>query len=497
MVKIRLRRNWRYDKNRRLGEAGGFGEVFLGEGEDGTAVAIKRFYGSPTATAERELENAARLQGRALLHVMAILDSGRDSRTRNYFVVMPLADRSLKDAIVDDGKLTSIATAQVLLDIVEGLDEISELVHRDLKPANILYHKGAWKISDFGIAKAADEPTSSATVKDWMTAEYAAPEQWRQERATASTDIYALGCIGHELLTGSPPFTGPNLSARHCTDPPPRARDADPRLQQLLGEMLAKAAESRPGRPRIKEILKSIGSDGGGRRISALLAKAGADAIAARREAEVQAIRLKHEGEQRDLAARAAWSFLSGVAETLVSDIVAEVPAAQRSQGGGLQGGWVVWQVGIGPGVLSIRLPADREAFPKDAFMGSTWDVLMGADVRVTQDAPEHSWGASLWFTNQGIEDNYRWWEVGYMSNPLMREQARFAPFALIDLRQAAGVHCGAMGALQEAYDPRLVDTDAIDFRDRWTHVLALAGQGKLETPRSLPLNWETVLAMS
>src|SRR5512145_1867623 len=94
-----------------------------------------------------------------------------------------------------------------MLQIIRGLQEVQDLVHRDLKPDNILFHQGKWKIADFGIAKFVADATSDKTLKGWMSVHYAAPEQWRSERATNATDIYALGCIGYCLICGTPPFT--------------------------------------------------------------------------------------------------------------------------------------------------------------------------------------------------------------------------------------------------------------------------------------------------
>jgi len=74
----------------------------------------------------------------------------------------------------------------------------------DLKPDNILYHDGKWKIADFGIARFVEEATASNTLKEFLSPWYAAPEQWRLERATHGTDVYALGCIAFCLLTGKP-----------------------------------------------------------------------------------------------------------------------------------------------------------------------------------------------------------------------------------------------------------------------------------------------------
>src|SRR5207302_2073190 len=123
-----------------------------------------------------------------------------------YFLVMPRADGSLQDAVERDGTLTPSDAASVLLQIIQGLNEVGDIVHRDLKPDNVLRHENRWKVADFGIARFVEEATASITLKDCLSPFYAAPEQWRLERATHATDVYALGCVGFFLLTGKPPF---------------------------------------------------------------------------------------------------------------------------------------------------------------------------------------------------------------------------------------------------------------------------------------------------
>ena len=124
---------------------------------------------------------------------------------------------------IDGGEINDEVEAAVIMsDIARGLREVSDIVHRDLKPANILHHDGRWKIADFGIARLVGAVTSARTLKKALTPEYAAPEQWRGERATPATDVYALGCIGYALLTGSPPFacdTEVELGDQHLRQP--------------------------------------------------------------------------------------------------------------------------------------------------------------------------------------------------------------------------------------------------------------------------------------
>jgi serine/threonine-protein kinase len=134
------------------------------------------------------------------------------------------------------------------------------IVHRDLKPDNVFVvpDPSGWpriKVLDFGIAKVADAGNvQTATSATLGTATYMAPEQFRSSRdVDHRVDIYALGCMTFELLTGHPPFGGRNLVEQmkaHLDQPPPLASlppGTPPALTVLIGRMLAKDREQRIG----------------------------------------------------------------------------------------------------------------------------------------------------------------------------------------------------------------------------------------------------------
>lgn len=492
-VSIELRRRWRFDKHSKLGE-GGLGQVFAGDDHGSTKVAIKRLFGH-SDVGDKELANAEALRGKDYGYVMGVLDSGRHKRTGADYIVMPRAERNLEEELkLHGGKLVEPDAVQVLLDVVRGLGELSDLVHRDLKPRNLLRHEGRWKIADFGLAKEAEKATRPETVREWKSDEYAAPEQWRRERATGATDIYALGCIGYELLSGLPPFGGPNFQEQHCNEAPRPLVGVDPALDQLLSEMLSKVPDRRPSRSRVQETLVAFLEEPEirkrRRKLSPLLAGAGAQVSAAQREAEAAAARANEEMRSRRSKAQHGSELLKRIAQNLVQDIGQVVPGATVSPGGAAEGGWLVWRAVLGQGVLRIRMPLERITFEQDSFHGSAWDVLLGGEVSVFQERPEYRWSASLWFTNRGLDDDYHWWEVGYMSNPLARMQPEWEPFAILEPHNAAQAHTTGLGMVQPAYEPCRVDGAEDDFSARWSTMLALASKGELEHPRMLPLDW-------
>ena len=127
-------------------------------------------------------------------------------------------------------------------------------MHRDLKPENVLWWRGAWHLADFGIARYAEQTTSPDTRKFAMTAEYAAPEQWRFERATGATDVYALGIIAYELLSGSLPFPGPtweDFYEQHLRRPAPALDHVPASLAGVVANCLMKEPDARPAPARL------------------------------------------------------------------------------------------------------------------------------------------------------------------------------------------------------------------------------------------------------
>ncbi len=170
---------------------------------------------------------------------------------------MPRAEGSLQNRVEKGGMFAAADAAAVLLQIVKGLIEVGELVHRDLKPDNVLLHEGNWKIADFGIARFVQDATASNTLKDCLSPYYAAPEQWRLERATHATDVYALGCIAFSLLVGKPPFTK-DPQAEHQSASIPPLGCTEPRLTTLVNMCLRKVAGSRPSLSRVRDLLADV-----------------------------------------------------------------------------------------------------------------------------------------------------------------------------------------------------------------------------------------------
>ncbi len=245
---IRLSRVWTFNEAKRIGTPGGFGEVFEGRGEDRTPVAVKRIRRVTPGLATGEIRIARTLMSRPSLHIIPILDAGKDPQSGHNYVVMPRADLSLQDLIDRDGPLVDEDAMTVLSDVLTGLQEMKRIVHGDLKPANVLLHEGRWKLADMGIARHVDDEPAALSARMFVSEGYAAPEQWRFETPVRATDVYAFGCLAYAVLTGSPPFLGPSqeeFCVQHLKVVP-RPLPASPAVQALVQMCLNKDKASRP-----------------------------------------------------------------------------------------------------------------------------------------------------------------------------------------------------------------------------------------------------------
>src|SRR5207244_11434197 len=145
------------------------------------------------------------------------------------------------------------AAIELALQIADGLAfaHAHGLVHRDVKPQNVLLTEdGRAKVTDFGIARSIDVHrglTQTGTVMG--TSDYISPEQARGDAVDAQSDVYSLGAVLHELLTGEVPFPGDNfvsVAMRHLTEPPPGVRSVRPDVSPRLDAAIRRALEKDP-----------------------------------------------------------------------------------------------------------------------------------------------------------------------------------------------------------------------------------------------------------
>ena len=247
----------RYRLVRRIG-VGGMGEVW--EADDtvlGRRVALKvlvqELADDPRAT--RRFVREARATAK-LTHpnVTRVYDFGRDGGVP--FLVMELLEGDTLADRLAGGPLPPSEAARIGAAVADALDAAHSrgIIHRDIKPSNVLMTPaGEVKVMDFGIAAAADETHSTTGSGLYGTAAYISPERAAGQAATPAADVYSLGAVLYELLTGRPPFLGdsPVLVVRaHLHEPPRPVRELAPwvpaRLADTCEAALAKDPVQRP-----------------------------------------------------------------------------------------------------------------------------------------------------------------------------------------------------------------------------------------------------------
>ena len=254
----------RYRLERELGQ-GGMATVYLAHDlrhDRKVAVKVLRPELAAVIGAERflaEIRTTANLQHP---HILPLFDSGvADSFL---FYVMPYVEGiSLRDRVTREKQLPIGEAVRVASEIAGALDYAHRhgVIHRDIKPENILLHDGSALVADFGIALAASKAGTRMTETGMSlgTPQYMSPEQAMGERELdARSDVYALGCVAYEMLTGEPPFSGPTAQAivakvmtaepadattLRKTIPPQVAEAVHTALQKLPADRFATAAE--------------------------------------------------------------------------------------------------------------------------------------------------------------------------------------------------------------------------------------------------------------
>ncbi|MDP9486903.1 MAG: protein kinase, partial [Actinomycetota bacterium] len=244
----------RYATSRLLG-SGGMGEVYLARDKIlGREVAIKvlrkRYAGDEEFVARfrREARSAA-----ALPHpnVVSVHDLGRSGDGAYYIAMEYVPGGTLKQRLLERGAFRPDAAAAVALQIADALDAAHArgIVHRDVKPQNVLLTVGGdAKLADFGIAGGASPAVGSRTPPVVGTPSYMSPEQVSGEPVGPASDLYSLGVVLYEMLTGEAPFgaENPAASAEQRNEPPRSPRRLDPRIPQGMDSLVVKLLARRP-----------------------------------------------------------------------------------------------------------------------------------------------------------------------------------------------------------------------------------------------------------
>ena len=246
--------NDRYEIIKSIGE-GGMANVYLGHDTIlDRNVAIKVLRGD-LANDEKFVRRFQReaLSASSLAHpnIVEMYDVGEDDGT--YYIVMEYVEgKTLKQLLKKRGTLTLSEAIDIMSQLTDGMAHAhdSYIIHRDLKPQNIMIKDdGQIKITDFGIAMALNSTQLTQTNSVMGSVHYLPPEQASGKGCTIKSDIYSMGIIFYELLSGSLPFRGDNaveIALKHMREPLPSLREDNPSIPQSIENIIKKATAKNP-----------------------------------------------------------------------------------------------------------------------------------------------------------------------------------------------------------------------------------------------------------
>jgi serine/threonine-protein kinase len=221
----------------------------------GRVVAIKRLSEALSGDEifrERFMREARTAAGLSHPNVVGVFDVGNEDGVP-YIVMECVEGRTLAELLAESGPLDPDRTVDLTLQACAGLEHAhaAGLVHRDIKPQNLLVRDDdTLKIVDFGIARPVDGTQLTLAGTILGTAAYLAPEQALGERVTAAADLYSLGAVTYELLSGRPPYEFESLAelpVKQREGPPPPIDGVSEELQQVVRRCLAPDPGDRPG----------------------------------------------------------------------------------------------------------------------------------------------------------------------------------------------------------------------------------------------------------
>lgn len=246
----------RYELDRKIGE-GGMARIFAGRDlRLNRRVAIKiphPHYAGDADFIERFRHEARAAAMLSHPNIVDVYDVGQDGAV-NYIVMEFVEGTDLKSLINREAPLAVAQAVGIAEQIARGLHAAHRagMVHRDVKPQNVIVTPdGQARVTDFGVAKSHLSTALTETGVSFGTVDYLSPEQAQGRQATPQSDVYALGVVLFEMLTGRLPFGGDSAVAvamKHVTEPPPAPRSLNPAIPVGLEALILRALDKDPAR---------------------------------------------------------------------------------------------------------------------------------------------------------------------------------------------------------------------------------------------------------
>ena len=246
--------NDRYQIIKTLGE-GGMANVYLAHDtilDRNVAVKVLRGDLANDEKFVRRFQREA-LSASSLSHpnIVEMYDVGEDDG--QYYIVMEYVDgKTLKQVLKQRGHLSITEVVDIMLQVTDGMAHAHDayIIHRDIKPQNIMIlANGMIKITDFGVATALNSTQLTQTNSVMGTVHYLPPEQAQGKGSTIKSDIYSMGIMMYELLTGLVPYKGDNaveIALKHLKEPLPSVRKANPTIPQSIENVIIRATAKNP-----------------------------------------------------------------------------------------------------------------------------------------------------------------------------------------------------------------------------------------------------------
>jgi serine/threonine protein kinase len=245
--------NGRYRLEARIA-AGGMSTVYRALDETLERQVAVKLMNREVATDSDQLERFRR-EARAVAqlshpHIVGVIDAGEDD-SRPYIVFEYVEGETLKDRIRRMGRLPITESVAYAIEIARALGaaHVRHIVHRDVKPQNVLIdHEGSAKVTDFGIARTLEEDGLTADGRVLGTTDYVSPEQALGQDVTGQSDLYSLGVVLYEMLTGEVPFTGESqvaVAMKHVRETIPDVQLKRPEISAALASVVDTATAKR------------------------------------------------------------------------------------------------------------------------------------------------------------------------------------------------------------------------------------------------------------